>query len=278
MRPEPTLNELLCDRYLDATGFLEPQTGLGHLRSMARRGSCRSFAAKPVPLALIDTLCAVALAAPTKSDLQQRDIVVLSDAKVRSRLAELVDGQPWVAAAPMMVVLCGNNRRQRILHDLKDIPFANDHLDAFFNATVDAGIALGAFMTAAEAVGLGCCPISAVRNNAEEVSNLLRLPDHVFPVAGLALGYPLEQQEISPRLPLRVTVHRNAFDETGLRGDIEAYGAARAAKQPYAVQRFVEAFGARDTYTWSDDKVRQYSRPERADFGAFVRSKGFSLK
>ncbi len=40
-------------------------------------------------------------------------------------------------------------------------------LDAFFNATVDAGIALSAFSIAAEAVGLGCCPISAVRNEAQ---------------------------------------------------------------------------------------------------------------
>jgi len=30
-------------------------------------------------------------------------------------------------------------------------------------------------------------------------------------------------------------------------------------------------------YGWSEDKARQYSKPERADFGAFVRAKGFRL-
>jgi len=30
-------------------------------------------------------------------------------------------------------------------------------------------------------------------------------------------------------------------------------------------------------YGWSEDKARQYGVPQRADFGAFVRSKGFGL-
>ena len=47
-----------------------------------------------------------------------------------------------------------------------------------------------AFVAAAEAVGLGCCPISVIRNHAEEVGGLLGLPDHLFPVAGLGVGEP----------------------------------------------------------------------------------------
>ena len=49
---------------------------------------------------------------------------------------------------------------------------------------------MSAFIIVAEAEGLGVCPISAVRNHADAVSKLLKLPDHVFPVAGLAAGYP----------------------------------------------------------------------------------------
>ena len=155
--------------------------------------------------------------------------------------------------------------------------FANDHLDAFFNATSDAAIALGAFVAAAEATGLGCCPISAVRNEAQAVSKLLGLPDHVFPFAGLAIGYPAKTPAISKRLPLGVTVHRDRYAEPGLRAAVSAYDAEREAAQPYASQRFPEQFGQSDSYGWSQDKVRQYSQPERADFGAFVRKKGFAL-
>jgi nitroreductase/FMN reductase [NAD(P)H] len=39
----------------------------------------------------------------------------------------------------------------------------------------------------------------------------------------------------------------------------------------------VKQYGKPEVYGWSDDKARQYSRPERADFGAFIREKRFNL-
>jgi nitroreductase/FMN reductase [NAD(P)H] len=47
--------------------------------TVAGRGSCRAFTPDPVPLALVETLAALALSSPSKSDLQQRDIVIVDD-------------------------------------------------------------------------------------------------------------------------------------------------------------------------------------------------------
>ncbi|KIC49692.1 nitroreductase family protein [Tateyamaria sp. ANG-S1] len=269
------LTEALKARYSDAP---EQEYAVADLlQPMAARGSCRDFDSRPVPDALLDLLCAVAMASPTKSDLQQRDIIALKSPEKRAQLADLVVGQDWVAGAPMVLVFCGNNRRQRLMHEWHDVPFANDHLDALVNATADAAIAMGAFMTAAEALGLGCCPISAVRNEAEAVSDLLNLPDHVFPFAGLALGYPATPATISMRLPLRVTCHVDQYSEDGVSEAVATYDRDRAAAQPYAKQRFVQTFGQAESYGWSEDKVRQYSAPERADFGTFIRKRGFCL-
>lgn len=274
---QPTLQALLEARYADAPAPDAQTFDHGLLQSMAARGSCRNYLERPVSQELLKTLCAIALASPTKSDLQQRDIIVLQSADVRRRLSELVAGQSWVANAPMILVFCGNNRRQRLLHGWHDIAFANDHLDALFNAAADAAIALGAFVTAAEAAGLGCCPISAVRNEARAVSDLLALPDHVFPFAGLAVGYPSRPPEIAKRLPLTMTCHTDRYREDNLEDRIRAYDEDRAKSQPYAAQRFTGSFGTKDSYGWSDDKVRQYSRPERAEFGSYIRAKGFCL-
>lgn len=252
--------------------------GLETLAGMAARGSARAFGDAPVDPELVRLLAGVALSAPTKSDLQQRDIVIVRDPEIRARLDALVAGQAWVAGAPAFLVFCGNNRRQRQVHELRGKPFANDHLDAFFNAAVDAGIALAAFVTAAEAVGLGCCPVSAVRNEAAAVSELLGLPAHVFPVAGLGVGWPAAPAAASMRLPLRRTAHVDRFSEAGITAAIEAYDARREAAQPYATQRMVERYGRAERYGWSEDKARQYSAPERAAFGAFVRAKGFRLE
>jgi hypothetical protein len=74
-----------------------------------------------------------------------------------------------------------------------------------------------------------------------------------------------------------VTLHEDRFGEAGLRQAVEAYDARRAELQPYAKQRRTREYGTQSPYTWSEDKARQYSRPERADFGAFIRAKGFRL-
>ncbi len=271
------LSRALAARFNDAPSAFEGGSQSDLLLSMATRGSCRAFKDKTMPPDWIKTICALALSAPTKSDLQQCDIIMLKSAETRRRLAALVPGQTWVADAPMIAIICGNNRRQRLLHEWRGVPFANDHLDALFNSVGDAAITLGAFVTAAEALGLGCCPISAVRNEAAAVSELLDLPDHVFPFAGLAFGFPAAAPKISQRLPLEVTCHVDRYHEANLSGAITQYDAARAKSQPYEKQRYPEDFADSQAYSWSEDKVRQYSKAERAYFGRYIRARGFKL-
>lgn len=244
---------------------------------LAARRSHRNFKPDPLDPDLVRSLCALAMCAPAKSDLQQRDIVIVEDPGQRAKLMDIIPGNRWMLTAPSYLVFCANNRRQRQIADWREKPFVNDHLDAFFNASVDAGIVLATFMMAAESVGLGCCPVSAIRNRSREVSDLLGLPDHVFAVAGLGLGWPAEEGKISMRLPLPATVHTDRFSEDGLRDRIDDYDKRRAEAQPFSSQRAVEEFGESDAYGWSEDKARQYAEPDRADFGAFIRQKKFDL-
>ena len=271
------LAEALSARFSDSPDVHDAPDAAALLTSMAARGSCRAYRETPIPDVWLDLLSAVALSSPTKSDLQQRDIIMLRSVESRAGLAALVSGQEWIARAPMIAVFCGNNRRQRLLHEWRGVPFANDHLDAVINATGDAAIALGAFVTAAEALGLGCCPISGIRNDARAVSQLLNLPDHVFPFAGLAFGFPMEPAPVSKRLPLSATYHTDSYEDRHLEDVVETYDDERLRAQPYAQQRLTNVFGEAERYTWSEDKIRQYSQPERADFGAFLAEKGFRL-
>lgn len=264
-------------RFGSAPALSQAPQGVDVLADMADRRVMRRYQEKPVDPALIEVLCGVALSAPSKSDLQQADIVIVSDAAQRVRLEALLPDNPWLAAAPVFLVFCGNNRRHRLIFEWRGRPFINDHLDPFFNAAVDAGIVLATFCTAADRAGLGSCPVSAIRNHAAEVSEILGLPRHVFPVAGLGVGWPAFEGVMSPRLGLDVTVHHDRYDETALRERVSAYDRRREEVQPYRTQRQVERFGRSDTYGWSEDKARQYSVPERANFGAFVRKIGFKL-
>jgi nitroreductase len=228
------------------------------LAALNERSVCRKYLDKPVPEALVRLLCAAALAAPSKSDLQQATILRLADPQQRAAVCALLPGSPWLLKAPELFVFCADGFRLRRLFARKGVEFPNEHLDAFFNAAVDAGIVLSAFVSAAELAGLGACPISQVRDQVEKVNDLLGLPDWVVPVAGLALGYPEAKERLSARLSLSATVHTDRYD-TG------------------AVERELDAYDARRGKDWSGDKVKQYSRVMRADFGAHVRRKRFGL-
>lgn len=245
--------------------------------ALAGRASCRAFTERPVDPALLRSLAALALCAPSKSDLQQADVILVTDPERRAALAATVPDQSWVAEAPVLAVVCGNNRRQRAVHELRGHPFANDHLDAFFNAVVDGAIVLATLVLIAEAAGLGACPISGLRDRPDEVAAILGLPRHVVPVAGLGLGWPATAPAPSPRLPPSLTVHENRWHEDDFAGEIAAYDARREGLRPYRRQRDEARFGHSDRYGWSEDKARQYATPQRPGFGAFVRRQGFDL-
>lgn len=273
-----SLKDLLDLRFGDAAFAIPDElSGNDALRTIAGRGVVRRFKPDRLAPGVLETLTAVALSSPSKSDLQQRDILIVEDAGIRSRINELLKDQDWIAGCPHILVFLGNNRRQRQVHQWRGHAFANDHLDAFFNASVDAAIALSAFVVAAEAAGLGCCPISVIRNHAEEVSGLLGLPDHVFPVAGLGVGVPAGAHFVSARLPLGLTVHRDRYTEA-TDDAVSGYDRRRNAIFPYRAQRNVARFGTAETYGWSEEKARHYAVPERADFGAYVRRRGFNLE
>jgi nitroreductase/FMN reductase [NAD(P)H] len=162
--------------------------------------------------------------------------------------------------------------------DLRGKPFPNDHLDLFFNAAVDSAIVLATFMRAAAAVGLGCCPISAIRDHPDVVSDLLALPPRVIPTAGLCVGWPAEEGSVTPRLGLAMTLHEDRYAAGSPAQQIEAYDRRREQRRPYRRQRNPGRWGESPSYGWSEDKARQYAEPLRTGFGVFVRAKGFRLE
>lgn len=251
--------------------------GLDALGKIAGHRSQRRYLPRPIDAGLLRLLCACALSAPSKSDLQQCDIVMVDDAAIRKGIVATIPDMPWIEHAPAFLVFVGNGRRLPAISRLRNKPFPNDHLDQFFNAAVDAAIVLATFIGAATAVGLGCCPISAIRDRPDVVSHLLQLPDRVVPVAGLCVGWPGEAGEITPRLSLQTTVIENAYGDRDLAADIDAYDRRRLASRPYRRQRDVQRWGEAALYGWSEDKARQYAEPTRCDFGRFVRGKGFCL-
>ena len=153
-------------------------------------------------------------------------------------------------------------------------------MDTFLNATVDASLSMGFFVAAAEAAGLGCAPLSSLRDNIDAVSDILNLPKGVFPVAGVMCGWPKVEGYVNQRLPQSVIVHYDRYDDKNLEQNIDDYDQARHAifPVPKEGQRKQDLFGTASFYGWSEHVSRQLAIPERANFRAFLLEHGFNLR
>jgi nitroreductase/FMN reductase [NAD(P)H] len=275
-----TIAELIEDRFGLPTSAGAALPAEGTVAQLLAHRTHRRYKPDAIPDDVLEIVLAAALSAPSKSDLQQVAVIVVRDRARQATIGGWIPDMPWIATAPLFLVFCGDHRRlRRVSSELRHRPFPNDTLDMFMNAAVDAGLVLQSFMTAAEAMGLGCCPISVVRNHIEKLSELLELPAGVFPVAGLTVGYPSQAGWISMRLPPALTVHTDRYDDRDLAVEIDAYDRRREARHatPRDSQRYVERFGYTEPYGWSEDKARQYSVPERHNVGPFIRRHGFGL-
>lgn len=252
----------------------------GPLARILSRRSQRTFKPDPVPDDLLTVLLACAQSAPAKSDLQQYSIIVVQDPAIRRELGSQGKHLDWPSQAPVLLVFCGDVRRIRRLAKMRGHTYANDNTDTFMNAAVDAAIAFETFLLAAESVGLGCCGLSAVRFQIEKTAKALGLPEGVFPVAGMAVGWPAEpetdEKRTSMRLPPEVVVHRDRYDDSKLEAAVTAYDTRRHARQPLLPekQRHTDKYGALDFCPWSENVTRQLSLPERPAFRAFLAKQG----
>ena len=250
------------------------------LRQVLLRRTHRRYAPREVPEELLRLLLGAAFSASSKSDFQQASVIRVAERGRRDRLAALVPDMPWIGSAPVFLVFCGDARRLERIGELRGHQRDNGGLEGFFNAAIDAALVMQSFILAAETAGLGCCPISVIRNHADAVADILELPQKVFPVAGLCLGYPAGEGHISMRLLLAVTLHTDRYDDSRLGEHIDGYDRSRAARHatPREQQRASETFGYADFYGWSEDKARQAAaQPEGQGFAPHLRARGFSF-
>lgn len=275
---EPYSSELTArfgdDLYLGGPEGERPEDN-PWIKQVLLRRTHRRYDERPVPEPLLRLILAAAFSASSKSDYQQATVIRVEDRGQRDKLAALIPDMPWIGNAPVFLVFLGDARR---LERISRHPVENATLEGFFNATVDAALALQTCTLAAETLGLGTCPISLLRNHIEAVGEILTLPDKVFPVAGLCLGYPAQQGFISMRLPPESTVHHDRYDDRAIAA-IEAYDRRRDARHSLKErQKSPEIFGTAEFYGWSEDKARQAMSPEGAGFAAWLASRGFDLR
>jgi len=153
------------------------------------------------------------------------------------------------------------------MHENKEM--VSGFTEQFIIATVDVSLAAQNAMIAAESLGLGGVFIGGIRNDPEKVCQLLKIPDHVYPVFGMCLGYPDEKQEQKPRLPVNMVLKEDDYQEEN--SDLKKYN---EICRDYYQNR---STSSRED-TWTSQISVMMSKPARPHMKAFLEKRGFEFK
>ena len=274
-------SKLVADRYaeeidLDFSKIQETET----LKSILSRRSIRNFLNKPISKELLTLLLAAAQSAPSKSNLQQYSILVIQDQNIKNKISNLIGNTKWALTAPIFFLYLADIRRNIKITNDRGYEHKNNNVDTFMNGVIDAALSMQSTICASESLGLGVCPISMIRNIIEEVKVICKLPKGVFPIAGLALGWPDQKSNVSIRLSQDIVIHFDKYDEKDLIQKINKYDEIVFKKDPIPEnkQRHVDLYGVAKKGTWSENISRQLSVPERSNFKNWLKENGFNLE
>src|SRR5262245_38232486 len=106
-----SLVDALAERFGERIAVDPSLAGLTELAGIAAHRTHRRYLPRPVDGALLRLLYACALSAPSKSDLQQADIVIVDDAATRKSIAGKIPDMPWIETAPAFLVFLASGRR-----------------------------------------------------------------------------------------------------------------------------------------------------------------------
>lgn len=237
---------------------------------MKNHRSIRAYQKKAIPSDIVQEIMTVSQRASTSSNIQAYSIIKVDDAQKRKTIYEVTGNQQHVLNAPLFFVFCCDLSRLKLVGKLNDFEFNTDHIESFLIGTVDATLAAQNMLVAAEFHGLGGVYIGAIRNDMERVKDLLNLPPYVAPLFGMCLGYPAEEPDVKPRLPLKTVFHQDSYDADTAEADIREYD--KLMRDYYQTR----SFNKRDA-DWSVDIETKFKTPRRTNIKDVLLKQKFGL-
>lgn len=177
------------------------------------RRSIRRYTQQPIDEALLHRLLSDAERTQTMGNLQLYSVVVTRSDEMKARLAPAHFSQPMVTQAPVVLTFCADYRRTTLWAEQRQATPGYDNPLSFVNAMTDALLFCQTFCNLAEEEGLGCCFLGTTVYQPQSIIDTLQLPELLFPVATITLGWPDENPPLSDRLPESTIIHEETFHD-----------------------------------------------------------------
>ncbi len=225
------------------------------LELLKKRRSIRSFKPDPVPDEYIQRIIEAALWAPSGSDSQPWEFIVIKDKENRDKvcgvLAESLpmlqkleltreeemrlpgiaapSGPPGFLTAPVFIILCGDTRFRQLY------PMAAVSINSQAESTFTSDLA-NAFLymhLAAASLGLGSQWLSATATpyNQILIKELLGIPKELKIYETMVLGYPSEEPKPRPVRKRDEVTHYERYDKSKFRTEAQVRSYIRDIRQ-----------------------------------------------
>ena len=231
--------------------------------------SIRKFSDRPIARELLIELIQAGQGAATSSHVQAYSVIHVKNQANREQIAELAGGQSYIADCADFLVFCADMKRPTEASEQTGANVVRGMTEQLLVATVDTALMAQNVAVAAESEGLGICYIGGIRNNPQGISDLLRLPQHVYPVFGMCLGYPDHAPEVKPRLPVDAILKEDYYTE-----DSDQVKTFDAAMHTYYQAR---TSSNKDT-DWSHNLKPLFDTKLRPHMHDFLVKRGFEMK
>lgn len=237
------------------------------IKLLMAHSSCRSFLDKPVSEDVADAVIECAQRAPTSSYLQAYSIIRVEDKEKRKALAEFAGGQEWVEKAGLALLFCADLHRLDVVLDVADKNVLHN-AELYTVAVTDAALASSRALVAAQALGLGGVFVGGVRNETEKMAELFELPDMVFPMYVLCMGYPADIPHQRPRMDKSLISAVDSYPDIKGPEQLEEYEKAVS-------EYFLNITNGRSGRGWIARSEYAISKKPRYNVGEFLHKAGF---
>ena len=254
-----------------------------YINQINNRVSVRDFIPnQQIPKETIVEIIGTAQKASTSFNLQTYCALSITDKELRKQIAELSENQDFIIDASDFIVVCTDLHKIDLINQMTRRTYYQErYFESTLMGIIDATLFGQALASAAESRGLGICFVGGIRGNIEKIDTMLKLPQKVFPLFGLAIGYPKRRNPQKPRLPIPGIFFENEYDSNCVAQAIKDYDFLMIDRKQYNGRQYkIEEFGSinPEEYGWVEHSSRRTSTRDinkiRENLETYIRSKG----
>lgn len=183
------------------------------IETVKNRRTVRKYLQKDISFDLLNDLLETSFRASTMGGMQLYSVVITRSTEMKEKLSPAHFNQPMVKGAPVVLTFCADFRRFSKWCEQRKAEPGYNNLMSFMNAAMDTLLVAQTFCTLAEEAGLGICYLGTTTYNPQMIIDALQLPNLVFPVITVTVGYPDSIPAQVDRLPFEAIIHDERYHD-----------------------------------------------------------------